>query len=251
MVFVLLSPAKTMKFDDARPGLKKTTPYFAEQVTAIARTMKKFTPMQLGALMHISEKLAALNAGRYKDFGKQDIEAAILAFQGDTYIGFDAKTLSDAQLKAAQNHVGILSGLYGVLQPLDTIEPYRLEMGTSVSIAGTKDLYAYWDDAVTARINTLVKKNKAQAVIGCASHEYLRVVHFDRLAAPFIQCDFKENKNGKLATVGLFAKRARGMMARYVVEKNITDPKVLKTFTGGGYAFDKALSDDGNFVFVR
>ncbi len=251
MVFVLLSPAKTMKFEGARPKIKGATAHFEKRADAIAAVLKKKTAKELGKLMAISDKLADLNAARFKNFAKAETELAICAYQGDTYIGFDAKTLTDRQLQVAQNHIGILTGLYGVLQPLDAIKPYRLEMGTALAVGDSKNLYDYWNEEITARINQLVKKHKHKAVVGCASNEYLSAVDVKKLAAPFIQCDFKEKKNGKLVTVGLLAKRARGMMARYIVEKNITDPAALKKFNAGGYKFDKTLSADDNFVFVR
>ena len=251
MVFVLLSPAKKMSAQNMRPSLKTTVPHFAARADKVAEVMRAMTPSKLKALMGISDALAKLNAGRFAHFGSQEKQAAILAFQGDTYVGFDAASLDDAQLKAAQAHVGILSGLYGVLQPLDAIEPYRLEMGSRVAIDGAPDLYAYWKADVTRRIAALAKKHKAQAVIGCASQEYLKAVDVASLGVPFIQCDFREMKNGKAVTVGLFAKRARGMMARYVVEHGIAAPQLLRRFDAGGYAFDASLSDAAHFVFVR
>lgn len=251
MVYVLLSPAKKMSVENVRQKLRTTAPHFTDETIVLSDTMRKFTPSKLKTLMDISDALAKLNAERFKAFGTQDTQAGILAFQGDTYVGFDAKTLDDAQLKAAQNHVGILSGLYGVLRPLDAIEPYRLEMGSRVAIDRATDLYGFWGDKVTKRVAALAKKSGAKAVIGCASQEYLKVVDTQKLGVPFIQCDFKEMKNGKATTIGLFAKRARGMMARYVVENGVTDVKALQKFAMDGYAFDKTLSDDAHFVFVR
>lgn len=251
MVFVLLSPAKTLKFDQPVRKLPGTEPHFADRTTTIVKTMKKCSAADLMELMDISAKLGELNAQRFKDFGKQPKLQAILAFQGDTYVGFAAKTLDDATLQYAHNHIGMLSGLYGLLQPLDMMEAYRLEMGTSIAIGKAKNLYDFWGNDITAHINALVKKHKLKAVIGCASNEYLSAVDTDALHVPFINCDFKENKNGKLATVGLFAKRARGSMARYVIEHKITDADALKKFDSGGYKFDKKLSTENNFVFVR
>ncbi len=251
MVFVLLSPSKTLKFDVRRTGLKSVTPHFQKRAEEIAAELKKLSAAKLGALMSISPKLAELNVARYKHFSEQETAPAITAYQGDTYVGLNAADLTDEEITWGHNHVGILTGLYGIVQPLDAIQPYRLEMGTKLPMDDAKDLYHYWDDAITKRINTLVKKNKLTAVIGCASNEYLSSVQIDGLDVPFINCDFKENKNGKLATVGLFAKRARGMMARYVIEHQVADTDALKKFNSGGYKFDKKLSTDSNFVFVR
>lgn len=255
MVFVLLSPAKTMAFDRPRPKLKGAQPFFQKQAVELVNELKKLSPAKLGKLMSISDKLAQLNVQRFHDFSHSPsfdyTDLAVLAYQGDTYVGLDAKTLTDAQLKDAQKHLGILTGLYGVLQPLDLIQPYRLEMSTPLAVADAKNLYTYWDKTITDHINLLVKKNKAKAVIGCASNEYLSAIQTDKLTVPFIQCDFKEKKNGKITTIGLFAKRARGMMARFVIEQNITDPQELKKFNKDKYKFDAKLSTDDHFVFVR
>jgi hypothetical protein len=255
MVFVLLSPAKTMRFDHTRPNIKGETPHFQPQAIQLAKELKKLSAKEIGKLMAISDKLSQLNMQRFADFSSKPSAAqtdlALLAYRGDTYIGLDAKTLSDAQIKAAQKQIGILTGLYGVLQPLDLIQPYRLEMSTTLPVGRSKNLYEFWDDMITDHINALVKKHKHKAVIGCASNEYLSAVDTDKLAVPFINCDFKEKKNGKLQTVGLLAKRARGMMARYVVEKNVSDPEELKKFSSGTYKFDAKLSKPTHFVFTR
>lgn len=251
MVLVLLSPSKTLDFSQRRTGLKTAAPHFQKRALELAAALKKLRAKDLEKLMGISTKLAELNVARFKDFAGQEKAAAILAYQGDTYVGFNAVDLSDAELSWANSHIGILTGLYGVLQPLDAIQPYRLEMGTALPVGGHKNLYAYWGDDITARLNALAKKNKLKAVIGCASKEYLDAVQIAGLKVPFINCEFKEMKNGKPVTVGLFAKRARGMMARYVVEHKITDPAALKKFNSAGYTFDKPLSSDNNFIFVR
>lgn len=251
MVLVLLSPSKTLDENVRRPGIKMTKPHFQDRAEELAVQLKKLSAPQLAKLMSISDKLSQLNHTRYNDFTEQDKSPAILAYQGDTYVGLNAGDLSDEDLHWAQNHLGILTGLYGVLRPLDTMQPYRLEMGTKLAVGKTKNLYEYWNDDITAHLNTLVKKNKISAVIGCASNEYLSAVDADKLAVPFINCDFKENKNGKLTTIGLFAKRARGMMARYVVENRVVDAAALKKFNAASYKFDKKISTDNNFVFVR
>jgi len=251
MVFVLLSPSKTLDFTRRRTGLKATAPHFHSHALEIAAVMKKFKAKDLEELMDISPKLAELNAGRFKDFVGQEKSPAIIAYQGDVYQGLHAADLSDEELTWSHTHIGILSGLYGLLQPLNTIQPYRLEMGIRVKIGKHKNLYEYWGGDITAQINTLIKKHKLSAVIGCASKEYLDSVQTDDLAAPFIQCDFREMKNGKPVIVALFAKKARGMMARYVIEHKITDAATLKKFNTAGYTFDKKLSTDTHFVFVR
>lgn len=250
-MLVLLSPSKTLDENIRRTGLKMTRLHFQDRAENLVVQLQELSAAKLGSLMSISDKLAQLNHARFRNFADQIKAPAILAYQGDTYIGLGAQDLSDDDLQWAQDHLAILTGLYGVLRPLDAMQAYRLEMGTKLSVDGAKDLYAYWGDDITARLNEMVKKNKLSAVIGCASNEYLSAVQTDALAVPFIHCDFKENKNGKLATVGLFAKRARGMMARYVVEHRVLDAGRLKKFDSAGYQFDKTLSTENNFVFVR
>jgi len=248
---VLLSPSKTLDEKARRTGLKITRPHFQSRATELAAQLEKLSAANLGKLMSISDKLAQLNYTRYQDFAAQVKSPAVLAYQGDTYVGLNAADLSDEDLNWAQNHLGILTGLYGVLRPLDAMQPYRLEMSTKLAVNKSKNLYDYWGGDITDYLNTLVRKNKLSAVIGCASNEYLSAVQTENLQVPFINCDFKENKNGKLATVGLFAKRARGMMARYVIEHRVTDADQLKKFNSAGYSFDKKLSTDNNWVFVR
>ena len=251
MVLILLSPSKTLDENVRRTGLKTTQPHFQKRADELAAELKKFSAAKIAKLMSISDKLAQLNHARYADFKNQVKAPAILAYQGDVYVGLNARDLSDEDLQWSQNHIGILSGLYGVLRPLDVMQPYRLEMGIKLPVAKTKDLYGYWNKDITEYLNAQIKKNKISAVIGCASIEYLSSVQTDELAAPFIQCDFKEIKNGKPVIVALFAKKARGMMARYVIEHRVTEAEALKKFNSAGYKFDKKLSTENNFVFVR
>lgn len=265
MVYVVLSPAKTLDFRERRTGLHATMPHFQSRADELVTQLRDLSAKKLGDLMKLSPKLAQLNVARFNaftDIAEKDIEklqrdtgeqyaAAVLAYRGDTYQGLNATDLSDKDLQWAQNHVGILTGLYGVLRPLDLIQPYRLEMGTKLPVADHKDLYGYWGDTITDYINHHISAHDLSAVIGCASKEYLDAIQIHHLHAPFIQCDFKEHKDGTLKIVGLFAKRARGMMARYVIEKRVTDPEALKHFDFGGYRYEGALSSDNHFVFVR
>ena len=256
MVFCLLSPAKTMQFGDTPKGLDATPPHFQTRAVQLVKVLQDYDAKALGRLMAISPALADLNMERFARFklkpsAKTEQSPAILAYRGDTYQGLDALSLNARQLHYAQDHIGILSGLYGVLQPLDLIQPYRLEMAITLKTAKAKDLYQFWGDAITERINDLAAAARAKAVVGLASQEYLKAVNLTGLAVPFIQCDFKERKNGKLQIVGLLAKKARGMMARYIVTEKITKIADLKGFDLGGYAFEAAESDDTNFTFVR
>jgi cytoplasmic iron level regulating protein YaaA (DUF328/UPF0246 family) len=257
MVFALLSPAKTMSFDgDASRITTATQPHFQKEATGLVKLLQAYDEKSLAKLMSISPKLAALNVQRFVDFAakptSKTVQApSILAYQGDTYVGLRAQDFTKAELTKAQKHIGILTGLYGVLQPFDLIQPYRLEMGTGLSAPTFKNLYAFWGDRLTDRVNELVEENKAKAVIGLASQEYFKAINVKKLSVPFIQCDFKEEKNGKFQTVGLFAKRARGMMARYIVEHDIKDPQDVRGFDTDSYRFNTSLSDDSQFVFTR
>jgi cytoplasmic iron level regulating protein YaaA (DUF328/UPF0246 family) len=255
MVFVLISPAKTMALTHARPNLVSTVPRFQKQAIKICDVLKKKSSEELQDLLGISQKLADLNRTRFHDFSakptKEQQDKAILVYQGDTYIGFSAKTADDETLQRAQDLVGILSGFYGLIRPLDTIQTYRLEMVTPLNVDGKKNLYEFWDDRLTTAINTHVAENNLKAVIGCASQEYLAAIQLQNLNVPFIQCDFKEYKNGKLQIVGLLAKRARGMMARYVAENDIRDVAQVKKFNSAGYLFNKELSSKTHYVFTR
>ncbi len=231
--------------------MRGTTPHFVPRADALAGVLAEKTPGAIATLMAISPKLAALNADRFKNWATAESELALCAYRGDTYVGFDAASMTDAAFAAARDHIGILSGLYGLLSPHDRIKPYRLEMGTKLAAAGATNLYDYWGAAITDRINQLVKKQGHVAVVGCASNEYLDAVDLAALTVPFIRCDFKEMKNGAAVTVGLFAKRARGMMARYIVENDVTETALLKKFNTDGYVFDAQRSDDTHFVFIR
>lgn len=280
MVYVLLSPAKTLDFKIRRTGVTATLPQFQARANQLVEELRQLSAQELGALMKLSDKLAALNVERFNMFQNLDeaddasaansvidpaavdpaalqldereqYAPAVLAYRGDTYQGLNAPDLSDKDLHWAQDHLGILTGLYGVLRPLDMIQPYRLEMGTKLPVGEGDNLYQFWGETITNAINAHVAAQGITAVIGCASKEYLDAVKTDHLQVPFIQCDFKEKKDGALKIVGLFAKRARGMMARYVIENRITDVQQLKQFDFGGYQFEGALSTDHHFVFVR
>ena len=248
-----------MQFDplpEAAAGLPLSAPFFQKQAVQLVKALQAYDDKKLMKLMGISAALAKLNVARFDAFaakpGSKAVQApAIFAYRGDTYQGLSADTFNATQLKRAQLHIGMISGLYGLLQPLDLIQPYRLEMAIRLPVGEHKDLYSFWAEQLMGRINALAKETKARAVIGLVSQEYLKVVALKNLAVPFINCDFKEEKNGMFQTVGLFAKQARGMMARFVVTENISDPKDLKDFSDSQYRFSKTLSDDSHFVFTR
>lgn len=256
MLLALLSPAKRLDFESednlvAEGSLKATAPMLAKDARLLAARAKRYSANDLGRLMDISPALAALNFARFQAFDGARTRPAIYAFAGDVYQGFDAGTLSKDDIAFAQKHIGILSGLYGILRPLDAIAPYRLEMGTRVDTDRGKDLYDFWRTAVTARLNTATAKMTDATVVNLASAEYWGVVDEKALAAPVIQPVFKEVKGGKAQIVSFLAKKARGLMARYIVEQRVTTAEGLKQFDVAGYKFDAKASTAAAWIFSR
>jgi uncharacterized protein len=254
MLYALLSPAKKLDFAPAPAGLKATAPELLATAKPLIKRVKSYSASDIKRLMDLSDKLAALNFERFQAFDIANAigtKPAIYAFNGDVYLGFDAKSLSAADITYAQKHIGILSGLYGLLRPLDAIQPYRLEMGTAVDTDAGEDLYDYWRAAITKHLNTVIGGAKGATIINLASEEYWSAVDTKALKAPVIQCAFKEVKDGKATIVSFLAKKARGMMARYIVENRVEKPKGLQEFTSGGYSFDAKASDDKLYVFTR
>ncbi|MCQ8185366.1 peroxide stress protein YaaA [Parvularcula maris] len=245
-MLIVLSPAKNLDFEPADGRLKATEPRFMDQTEKLAGVLKKKSAGQIGQLMGLSEKLSSLNAERYKAFGEQSKKQAILAFNGDVYRGFDAGTLDAEGLHTAQERVRILSGLYGVLRPLDAIEPYRLEMGTKLKVGHGESLYDFWGSRLS---ESLDKELGGKPLVNCASNEYFKAAK--GLKAPVVTCQFKEEKDEQLKTLGLFAKVARGQIARFAVDERLDHPEGLKDFRGGGYRFQPKLSDEKRYVFTR
>lgn len=254
-MLIVLSPAKTLDFDTPPATQVYTKPDFVKHSSELIDQLKNLTHAEIAGLMHISDPLAALNATRYAawstKFSLKNSKQAALAFNGDVYEGLDANSLSVKQLDHAQSHIRILSGLYGVLRPLDLMQPYRLEMGTKLLNARGKDLYAFWGEKVTSALNEVLAQQKSLALINLASTEYFKVVKPALLAAPVITPIFEDWKNGKYKIISFYAKRARGLMARYAAVKRITQPEKLKAFDYEGYAFSSAHSDDRSWVFRR
>lgn len=254
-MLALLSPSKTQDFSPVERGIHPTTPDLLEESEILARQLRPLSEGEIGKLMKISDKLAALNHERFQQFSTpftmNNAKPAALAFKGDVYDGLDAPTLSDDELERAQHSIRILSGLYGVLRPLDLIQPYRLEMGTKLKNPRGKDLYGFWGEQITDTLNRHLKAEQTDTVVNLASNEYFSAVQPGKLTGKLITIHFKEEKAGKLRVIGLFAKRARGMMARFIARENITGSEGLKDFNAGGYRFQPALSNDVEFVFAR
>jgi len=252
-MLIVLSPAKSLDLDTPSSTKLHTTPDFLDRSAQLIELLRTYSPGKLAELMHISDPLAHLNVGRYASWSAQSAEArqAIMTFNGDVYAGFDARSLKPAQLAYAQSHVRILSGLYGVLRPLDLIHPHRLEMGTRLETTYGRDLYAFWGDTVTGAISGAMADSGAEVLVNLASEEYFKSVRPKQLEVPVITPVFEEWKNGQYKIISFFAKRARGMMARYAAVKGITDVAKLKRFKVDGYAFDKKASTEISWVFRR
>ena len=252
-MLIVISPAKSLDLDSPPTTRTRTTPRFIDDAADLIRVLKPKSPAEIGALMDISDQLSVLNVTRYADWHPDHGTArqAIMSFDGDVYTGLAARTLDARALDYVQGRVRILSGLYGVLRPLDAMHPYRLEMGTRLANPRGKDLYAFWGERVTAALNADVKEAGADVLVNLASEEYFKSVKPKLLDVPVITPVFEDWKNGKYKIISFFAKRARGMMARYAAEQGITDVERLKDFDVDGYAFDAAVSTDRSWVFRR
>ena len=251
---MVISPAKSLQFDKQLPTSIQTQPHFSGEAEKINSLLKKKSPKQLSQLMSISDKLAELNWERNQAFqlpeSKENTRAAIYAFNGDVCQGLDAYTLADEKIDQMQNQLRILSGLYGLLKPLDGIQPYRLEMGTSFEVGVHKNLYSFWKDKITAQLNSEMESN--ELFVNLASNEYFSAVDSKMLNAEIISPQFKDFKNGKLKIISFFAKKARGMMARHLIENNASTLEDVLSFSSGGYAFNESETKDPlNPVFVR
>lgn len=254
-MLAVLSPAKKLDYESPLEVITHTQPEMLDESQALIDTLRELSPQEIGSLMKLSDQLATLNFGRFEDwkrpFSRDNARQAIYAFRGDVYVGFDADTISEADLRWAQDHVRILSGLYGVLRPLDLIQPYRLEMGTRLATDRGTNLYQFWGDALTDKFNEELETHRNQIVVNLASDEYFKAINTDKLARAVISPVFKDLKNGEYKIISFHAKKARGMMARYIVEQRIQDPEELKKFDRGGYRFDEATSTVVQPVFLR
>ena len=250
---IVISPAKSLDFETKLPTRKHTQPAFLDKAEIVHQTLKEKSPKELMQLMDISDKLADLNWQRNQEWSTQfttkNARPAIYAFNGDVYTGLDAYTVPTAKLNRLQDTLRILSGLYGLLKPLDLIQPYRLEMGTQMAVGDKKNLYEFWKQQITESLNSELKDG--ELFINLASKEYFDAVDTKALRVPVITPEFKDYKDGELRMVSFFAKKARGLMVRYIIDKNVKTLKGLKGFNYDGYDFDPKLSKGNTLVFTR
>ncbi|WP_153102122.1 peroxide stress protein YaaA [Paraburkholderia hayleyella] len=256
-MIIVLSPAKSLDYDTPAHIQTHTIPDFVDDAAELVSGLRKMSPQQIATLMGISDPLAQLNFQRYADWSPQfdtaNAKQAVLAFNGDVYEGFDAKSLSPADLDYAQQHVRVLSGLYGLLRPLDLLQPYRLEMGTRFANSRGKDLYAFWGERITQALNAQFRQNThaEPVLVNCASTEYFRSVKPGALQVPVVTPVFEDWKGGRYKIISFHAKRARGLMARYAVEHRLDTPQQLRHFDAEGYHFDAQASNDSTYIFRR
>ena len=254
-MLTVISPAKTLDYETALPTKKTSQPIFKSDSAELIEALRQFTPTKLAGLMGISEKLSHLNVDRYEAWQPKpttkNARQSIFAFKGDVYMGLDAYTLSESDCLFAQDHLRILSGLYGALRPLDLMQPYRLEMGTKLSTARGDHLYDFWGSKVTEALNKQLKKSGDDVVLNLASNEYFKVIQPGALKGRVISPVFKDEKNGKYKIISFFAKKARGVMSGWVIRNRITDWKELKKFKETGYRYSAKDSIDDAPVFLR
>lgn len=254
-MLMVISPAKTLDYTSPLATETFTQPRFLEQSSQLIEVLRKLSPSELAELMKLSDKLAGLNVARFTewqpDFTLENARQAILAFKGDVYTGLDAQTLSADDFNYAQQHLRILSGLYGVLRPLDLMQPYRLEMGTKLDNAQGKNLYEFWGTHITESLNQCLAENKTDTVLNLASNEYFKAVKPKQLAGTLINVDFKDLKNGQYKIISFYAKKARGLMARYVIQHKIDSVEALKNFNEQGYYYCAEQSKPNHLVFLR
>jgi len=254
-MLIVVSPAKTLDLESPAKTKVSTLPDYLDHSQELINRLRRFSSLDISDLMKVSSKIAELNFDRYeawnKPFTAKNAKPAALAFKGDVYTGLDAESFNANDFKYAQKHFRILSGLYGLLRPLDLMQAYRLEMGTRLKTDRGKNLYEFWGTLITDGLNTQLKKIKSEHLINLASNEYFKSVKPKTLNAEIITPEFKEFKNGDYKMIAIFAKRARGMLSRYIIKNKLSDPNDIKSFKEAGYALNKKLSKDNKFVFTR
>ncbi|MDF1823886.1 MAG: peroxide stress protein YaaA [Verrucomicrobiales bacterium] len=254
-MLAVISPAKTLDFKTPLRSHRPSKPQFLTEADELIQVLRRKTRPQLQELMKLSEKLADLNYHRYQDWDASPTEdtarAAIYAFRGDVYTGFELDDYASDDLRYAQKHLRILSGLYGILRPLDLIQPYRLEMGTKLKTKKGNTLYDYWGEQLTGGLKKAIKQSETNVLVNLASTEYFKAVVPDKLEAEVITPQFKQLKNGTYKFLSFYGKKARGMMSDFMIRERINTPEGLKEFNREGYSYDVKLSEGNNWVFTR
>ena len=254
-MLMVISPAKTLDYDTPPVIEQSTQPRFVEHSVELIDVLREKSPQDIAKLMSLSDKLASLNVARYGSWERestlQNAKQALLAFKGDVYTGLNAEDFSADDFAFAQQHLRMPSGLYGLLRPLDLMQPYRLEMGTKLANARGKDLYAFWGERISQWLNEDLAAQGDEVLLNLASQEYFGAVKPKALNARIIDTVFKDQKNGQYKIISFYAKKARGLMARYVIKERLQDPEGLKDFNLDGYRFDPASSSENQLVFLR
>jgi cytoplasmic iron level regulating protein YaaA (DUF328/UPF0246 family) len=254
-MLTVISPAKTLDFDTPTVTDAFTQPVHLTQSRKLVRRMRQLSGQELSKLMHVSDNIADLNQQRFKKwktpFNPENARQAIFAFKGDVYIGLDAYSMTAQNVDFAQDHLRILSGLYGLLRPLDLMQAYRLEMGTRIDTDMGNNLYQFWDGRITKTLNQELKQSGSNSLINLASNEYFKSIKPKLLKADVITPVFKDYNKGSYQVIGFFAKKARGLMTRYLIDNEIDNPAALKDFSTEGYAFNTAMSNSNEWVFTR
>ena len=254
-MLMLISPAKTLDFETPAKTKVFTTPDFLDRSQQLIEQLRELAPADISNLMHISEKLGNLNFDRYLNwhipFDRGNAKQAVLAFKGDVYMGLDAESFSSVDFKFAQKHLRILSGLYGLLRPLDLMQAYRLEMGTKFKNTAGSNLYVFWENTLTDAINTQLKRSQSNVLLNLASNEYFKAVQRKAIHADIITPVFKDKKNGKYKIISFYAKKARGSMAAFVIKQQLTQVDDIKHFDVDGYCYNESLSSAREWVFTR
>ena len=254
-MLAILSPAKTLDYETPLKTKLNSQPIYGRESNQLIKTLRTFEPFEVASLMKISDKLADLNHKRYVEWRNKPAESktrpAALAFKGDVYQGLEAESFNDNDLKFAQRHLRILSGLYGLLRPLDVIQPYRLEMGTKLKTSKGQNLYDYWGTKLTTGLNEALKESKEGTLVNLASNEYFGAVQPKLLEGSLLNIGFKEKRNGQLKFVSFSAKKARGLMAKFIIKERLKNPDDLKNFDLEDYKFNKKLSSEFDWTFSR
>ena len=254
-MLIVVSPAKTLDYENPPKTKVFTQPDYLKNSQELITRLRKLSTPEISKLMSVSQKIADLNVDRYKTWNKifteKNAKQCVLAFKGDVYTGLDAESFTSKDFSFAQKHLRVLSGLYGLLRPLDLMQPYRLEMSTKLDTKHGKNLYQFWGSTITEGLNKQLKKIKSEYLINLASNEYFKAVKPKELNAEIITPAFKEYKDGEYKMIGIYAKKARGLLSRYIILNQLENPEELKSFCEEGYKFNKKLSEGNTWVFSR